>query len=77
MLARAGSRDGWAAVQGVDELIKAAADRETSGDLAAAYALCEQALATNARHPAAAERAARSAAAGWRASAASACSHSA
>jgi tetratricopeptide (TPR) repeat protein len=46
-------------VQGVDELIKAAADRETSGDLAAAYALCEQALAADARHPAAAERAAR------------------
>jgi len=46
-------------VQGVDELIKAAADRETSGDLAAAYALCEQALDADARHPAAAERAAR------------------
>jgi predicted O-linked N-acetylglucosamine transferase (SPINDLY family) len=50
---------GGAAVQGVDELIKAAADRETSGDLAAAYALCEQALAADARHPAASERAAR------------------
>ena len=46
-------------MQGVDELIKAAADRETSGDLAAAYALYEQALAADARHPAASERAAR------------------
>ena len=30
MLARAGSRDGWTAVQGVDELIKAAAERDSA-----------------------------------------------
>jgi len=46
-------------MQGVDELIKAAADRETSGDLGGAYALCEQALAADPGNGAAAERAAR------------------
>jgi protein O-GlcNAc transferase len=48
-----------APMQGVDDLIKAAADRETSGDFGAAYALCEQALAADARNLAAGERAAR------------------
>lgn len=43
----------------VDELIKAAAERETSGDLAAAYALCTQALAADAGNGAASERAGR------------------
>ena len=46
-------------MQRVEELIKAAADRETSGDFNAAYALCEQALAEDARNVAAGERAAR------------------
>jgi len=46
-------------LQRVDELIKAAADRETAGDVAAAYALCAQALAEDAANLAANEQAGR------------------
>jgi predicted O-linked N-acetylglucosamine transferase (SPINDLY family) len=46
-------------LQRTDELIKEAAERETAGDLAAAYALCTQVLAEGGGHAATSERAAR------------------